>query len=93
MPDKILITNREALTNKYKTAGMKAIATSVSALSAADKKRGFATRMIDISDAATMKKFKVGAVSNAKSGRRDKANAEYPNTQDGAGKLDREKGG
>jgi len=72
MPDKILITNREALTNKYKTAGMKAIATSVSALSAADKKRGFATRMIDISDAATMKKFKVGAVSNAKSGRQNK---------------------
>ena len=72
MADKILVTNRTALTEKYKAAGMKAIATAVTALIAADKARGLTTRLIDVANAAAMKKLKASAVSSRNSGRQNK---------------------
>lgn len=63
MSDKILISNNSALKTKYGSKGLSAVLAAVAALVAADKKRGLATRLIDISSAAAMKKHKGAAVT------------------------------
>lgn len=65
MPDKILVTNYSALSKKYGGNGRKAVLDAVKALAAADKARGLTTQLVDISDAAAMKKFKGAAVRSA----------------------------
>lgn len=71
MVDKVLVTNRAALTSKYGSR-RKEVDAAVKALIAADKARGLTTRLIDLSDAATMKKYKARAVTKPDSGRQNK---------------------
>jgi Peptidase family C25 len=69
MPDKILVTNASALAKKYGPKGLKAVLDAVKLLIAADKARGLSTQLVDISDAAKMKKYKGAAVASPKSER------------------------
>lgn len=72
MPNKILITNVSALTNKYGASGRAAVFTAIKTLAAADKGRGLTTQLVDVSNAAAMKKFKGSAVTSPKSERQCK---------------------
>jgi hypothetical protein len=72
MPDKILVTNCSALSAKYGAKGLKAVLDAVKALVGADKAKGLATQLVDISDVATMKKFKGAAVTSSKNERQSK---------------------
>ena len=72
MVDKILVTNAAALKAKYTNRGLRTIQAAVRELVAADKARGLATRFVDISDHATMRRYKAPAVSNPKSARQSK---------------------
>ena len=58
MDDKIIVTNRAALTAKYGSAGVTKIKKAVDALIAADAKRGIKSRLVFLDDAAAMKSFK-----------------------------------
>jgi hypothetical protein len=69
MPDKILVTNASALAKKYGPKGLKAVLEAVNLLIAADRARGLTTQLVDISDAAKMKKYKGAAVASPKSER------------------------
>jgi hypothetical protein len=64
MVDKFLITNNSALKKKYGAEGVAALLAAVKAYIAADKAKGLTTRLVDISDAAQMKKFKGKPVSS-----------------------------
>ena len=66
MDDKIIVTNLSALKAKYKPAGAAQIKAACKQLIAADKKRGLATRIINIDDATAMKKVGGSAVTNVK---------------------------
>jgi hypothetical protein len=66
MDDKIIVTNLSALKAKYKTAGIAKIKKACNELIASDKKRGLATRIINIDDAQAMKKLGGTAVTNVK---------------------------
>ena len=66
MDDKIIVTNLSALTAKYKTSGVSKIKTACRQLIAADKKRGLATRIINIDDPKAMQKVGGAAVKNPK---------------------------
>ena len=57
MDDKVIVTNRAALTAKYGASGVKKINAAVAALVAADAKRGVKTRLLHLDDAAAMKKL------------------------------------
>jgi hypothetical protein len=57
MTDKIIVSSRGALTAKYKASGLAAIRKALDSLIAADKKRGFVTRLIYLDDAAAMKRL------------------------------------
>lgn len=63
--DKIILTNRTALTNKYGATGLKKIQASVKKLITADKKRKIISQLIFIDDAAEMKKYKSRFVKSA----------------------------
>jgi hypothetical protein len=63
MTDKIIVSNRTALTKKYGAAGLKRIKTAVDALIAADAKRGIKSRLVYLDNAVAMKGFKGGAVT------------------------------
>ncbi len=65
MDDKVIVTNRTAMLRKYGTKGAAAVVKALKALLAADKKRGISTRVVFLDDAATMKKLKGKAVTNA----------------------------
>jgi hypothetical protein len=52
LSSKVIVTNRAVLLAKYGPAGTKAIDGAVRALVAADRKRGFATRLFDLGSAA-----------------------------------------
>ena len=65
MSTKIIATNIGALRKKYGTAGLKKINTAIKALIAADKARGFQTRLIALDSATAMKKVKAKAVTQA----------------------------
>ena len=61
--DKVIVTNVNALKNKYGTAGWTAIRSAIRSLVVADKKRGVTTKLVAIDDATTMKKLKVPPVT------------------------------
>ena len=71
MDDKIIVTNLSALKAKYKS-GTSKIKTACASLIAADKKRGLATRVINIDDAQAMQKVGGTAVTNPKDPRQNK---------------------
>ena len=72
MPDKILVTNKSALKDKYSREGLRAVLDAVSVLIAADKAKGLSTEFVDISDAVRMRRYQGRAVSSAKNGRQCK---------------------
>lgn len=63
MGDKIIVSNRAALTAKYGSAGVAKIKKAVDALIAADAKRGLKTRLVYLDETAAMKQFKGKAVA------------------------------
>lgn len=69
---KVLLTNRSALQSKYGAGGLKKVIAATSELIAADKNRGITTRLIDLSDPTTMKKYKGTAVTKPVSGKQNK---------------------
>jgi len=73
MDDKIIVTNRGALVRKYGSKGHAAIRKALTALAAADKKRGIKSRVLYLDDQASMKKLRGTAVMNAVSPRENKA--------------------
>jgi hypothetical protein len=72
MPDKILVTNCSALSTKYGRDGIRSVLDAVKELVAADRDRGLTTRLVDISNLATMKNFKGAAVTASQSERQCK---------------------
>lgn len=72
MPNKILVANCSALSEKYGANGLKSVLAAIKALVAADKNRGLTTQLVDISNAATMKKFKRAVVTSSKNERQCK---------------------
>ena len=83
MPNKILVANCSALSEKYSANGLKAVLDATKALVAADKNRGLTTQLVDISNAATMKKFKRAVVKSSKNERqcKDAVDAIYANSE------------
>jgi len=72
MDDKIIVSNRSALTAKYGAAGHAKIKAAVGALIAADARRGIKGRMVYLDDAAAMKRVRGRAVTDASSERQNK---------------------
>jgi hypothetical protein len=72
MDDKIIVSNRAALTAKYGAAGVQKIKQAVTALIAADAKRGIKSRLVYLDDAVAMKSFKGKAVTNPVDPRQNK---------------------
>ncbi len=72
MDDKIIVTHKAALTRKYGTAGMTRIRKAVSALVAADRKRGLATRLVCLDDAAAMQRMRAPRVTDPADPRQNK---------------------
>jgi hypothetical protein len=72
MTDKLIVTNYAALQKKYTGAALKPILAAVKGLIAADKARGLTTQIVDISDAAQMKRYKGKAVASQKNERQAK---------------------
>ena len=66
MEDKVIVTNRGALTAKYGPAGFAKIKTAITALMAADNTRGLKARLVYLDDAAAMKKLGAVAVKSSK---------------------------
>ena len=71
MTDKILITNVPALRAKY-GVGFTKIQAAIKSLIAADKKRGIATVLFDLADAAAMKAVKGKPVTQPANARQNK---------------------
>ena len=65
MDDKVIVTNISALRSKYGAAGLQKIEAAIRRLISADKKRGIATRLVGLDDAAEMKKLKAPPVTNS----------------------------
>src|SRR5829696_776284 len=72
MEDKIIVTNRKALLKKYGSNGFATIRKALTALIAADKKRGIKSRVVYLDDKASMKKLGGTAVISATNPRRNK---------------------
>jgi hypothetical protein len=72
MDDKIIVSNRAALTAKYGSAGVGKIRQAVKALIAADAKRGIKSRLVYLDDAVSMKSFKGKAVTDPTDARKNK---------------------
>ena len=64
MEDKVIVTSRIALRNKYGTNGLAKINAALKTLVAADKKRGLNTKVIYLDHAPTMKKFGAKPLAN-----------------------------
>lgn len=73
MNDKIIVTNRSALVRKYGSKGLATIRKALTALRAADKKRGMKSRVVYLDHKASMKKMGGKAVMNAIDPRESKA--------------------
>jgi hypothetical protein len=71
--DKIIVSNRAALTAKYGNAGVAKIKAAVTALIAADAKRSIRSRLVFLDDAVAMKGFKGRAVTIPTNTRENKA--------------------
>ena len=65
MTDKLIVTNKAALRTKYGAAGLRKVMGAVAALIAADRKRGLAARLVDLSSLATMKRLNAPVVTDA----------------------------
>ncbi len=65
MTDKLIVTNKAALRAKYGAAGLRKVMGAVTALIAADRKRGLLARLVDLSSAATMKRLNAPTVKDA----------------------------
>jgi hypothetical protein len=72
MSDKIIVTNLGVLRKKYGPTGLTKIRAAITALVAADKKRGLATRLFALDNASEMKKAKGAAVTSPTSPRQNK---------------------
>jgi hypothetical protein len=72
MDDKIIVSNRTALKEKYGTAGVTKIKKAIDALIAADAKRAIKSRLVYLDDAAAMKGFKGAGVTSRTSARQNK---------------------
>ena len=72
MDDKIIVSNRAALTAKYGSAGVQKIKQAVTALIAADATRGIKSRLVYLDDAVSMKSFKGKAVTDPTDARQNK---------------------
>ena len=64
MNDKIIVSNRAALTAKYGSAGVQKIKQAVTALIAADAKRGIKSRLVYLDDPVAMESFAGNAVTD-----------------------------
>jgi hypothetical protein len=73
MDDKLIITNRSALTAKYGAAGLAKIRQAVKALVAADAKRGLRSRLVFLDDAKAMEAAGGTAVAAASDPQQNKA--------------------
>jgi Peptidase family C25 len=71
-PDKVLVTNRSALTTKY-GSNLAAVDKAVAALVAADKARGLTTMVVNLDDADAMKAAGGQAVTDATDPAQNKA--------------------
>src|SRR5471032_3444087 len=69
---KLIVTNIGALRSKYGAAGVKSIEGKLKTLIAADKRRGLATAWVALDNKATMKKFRVAPVTNARDPKQNK---------------------
>ena len=58
MDDKIIVSNRAALTAKYGSVGLAKIKQAVTALIATDATRGIKSRLVYLDDTVAMKSFK-----------------------------------
>lgn len=65
MTDKLIVTNKVALRTKYGATGLRKVMGAVSALVAADRKRGLVARLVDVSSATAMKRLNAPAVTDA----------------------------
>jgi len=72
MDDKIIVSNRSALTAKYGGAGVAKIKAAISTLIAADAGRGIKSRLVYLDDAVAMKRFKARAVADRRNERQNK---------------------
>ncbi|HKQ26185.1 MAG TPA: hypothetical protein VJT81_17185 [Burkholderiales bacterium] len=72
MDDKIIVSNRGALTAKYGKAGLAKIEAAVAELIAADKGRGIRCRLVYLDNALAMKRMKAKAVTVAIDPRQNK---------------------
>jgi hypothetical protein len=72
MPLKIIVTNRKALSAKYGRK-LRTVDRAIARLTAADKKRGLQTILLDISSAMQMKKVDARKVTSARNARQAKA--------------------
>jgi hypothetical protein len=72
MDDKLIVSNRSALTKKYGSAGVSKIKAAITSLIAADAKRGIKTRFVYLDDAAAMRGFRGRAVTNPADARQNK---------------------
>jgi hypothetical protein len=72
MPDKVIVTNEGVLRQKYGSAGWRAIKAAVTALQAADRRRGLSARLVAIDDRKTMKALGGTAVTSAANCRQNK---------------------
>jgi hypothetical protein len=69
---KVIITNRAALERKYGSTLSK-IDRAISDLIAADEKRGLTTMLLDVADAATMRKYRGKPVTTASNPKQNKS--------------------
>jgi len=72
MTDKLIVTNKAALRAKYGAAGLRSVNAAVAKLVAADRRRGLASRVVDLSSKAAMKALKAPAVTDALSPKQNK---------------------
>jgi hypothetical protein len=72
MTDKILVTNRGALIEKYGRQGFGKVVAAVKQLIAADRKKGISTTLFFLDDPGALKKVRGRAVTDFKSGREHK---------------------
>jgi hypothetical protein len=72
MSEKIIVTNRKALVNKYGNSGLVLIEKAIGALVSADKKRAVASKVVYLDSSVGMKKLNCKAVKNPSDPRQNK---------------------
>jgi Peptidase family C25 len=72
MDDKIIVSNRTALTAKYGSAGLARIKQAIAALVTADAARGITSRLVFLDDDAVMRRFRGRAVTSFDNPRQNK---------------------